>query len=135
MNGTSQKSTKTFSFFITLFIVCFVLVIFYGANLFRTILVMIICTGGLGLIPIIILFNLFWLIVHNIIKLQYKTDLELSISQKKIITYINSCEKANISKNEIIHNLVNIGGWKIEDIEDAYSVRDEFKYYDNKKIF
>lgn len=134
MNETYQNNIKIFSTILTLLVFCFFVFIFFGEDAIEMLFMIIVCTAGLGLIPLIILLVIFWGIVYNLVKLLFRVGPELTISQKKIITYINSCEKAKISKNDIINKLVGVGGWKMKDVEEAYDVRDKFKYYDNKKI-
>lgn len=98
-------------------------------------MLLIICTAGLTLIPIIALFFAVMSFVNKILIKIFKINIKnLSISQKKIISYINSCEAANMSKKEIYKKLLEVGGWKIRDIDDAYKIRKEIKCYNNKNI-
>jgi hypothetical protein len=132
-------STSFLSFIITLIIFCIVLCILYGSldilNIIQSLMLLIICTAGLTLIPIIALFFAVMSFVNKILIKIFKINIKnLSISQKKIISYINSCEAANMSKKEIYKKLLEVGGWKIKDIDDAYKIRKEIKCYNNKNI-
>jgi len=114
--------------------------LFYGG---ASIIFLIVCTGGAGLIPILIigagLIVLFTVII-KILQATFRSPKSkkefpiLTTSQKKLIVYINACENNKIIKENIVKKLVEEGGWKQEIVEEAYIVRDKFKYFDNRYI-
>ena len=114
--------------------------LFYGGAF---IIFLIVCTGGAGLIPILIigagLIVLFTIII-KILQATFRSPKSkkespiLTTSQKKLIVYINACENSKIIKENIVKKLVEEGGWKQEVVEEAYTIRDKFKYFDNRYI-
>lgn len=118
---------------ITLLLISVYGLVIYSCAPFLILLV--VCTAGLGAIPLIMVISATMLFLQKLWGVSNKKLPSLSVSQKKLIVYINACEKNNINKNDIIKKLVEEGGWKIESVEEAYAIRDKLKCFDNRYIF
>lgn len=108
---------------------CLLAWIMFGANpaaFVQAIIFLSICTFGIPLIlTIFVSYGLGWLICF-FFEPRGKND-SAGRDQTAITDYIINGQANGKTKQQIIDGLVNIGGWRVEDVENAY------KELENKK--
>lgn len=120
-------------------LITLLVIFFYGFCIYNfgsTIAIFVICTAGIGAIPIIMVVSSTILFLRKLWgnPRAKNSSPNLSIHQKKLIIYINSCENNGINKEDIVKKLIE-GGWDPKTIEEAYTIRNKFKCFDNRYIF